>query len=55
MAWPHHGADVVPWILKNYKGVVIIGGEPLRDRSFGLEFFKRSVPAAGVSVLTPDH
>lgn len=41
------GAEVMEWIRKNYRGVLVIGREPLRDGQFGLEFLKRAEPAGG--------
>jgi hypothetical protein len=52
---PSDGEEVINWIRKNYKGVVIIGYEPLHDGNFGLEFFKRLPPSAGATPVSPNH
>lgn len=51
---PGDGAEVMDWIRKNYRGVLIIGREPLRDGQFGLEFLKYA-PRSDPGASTPNH
>lgn len=48
---PGYGLDLMQWIKKNYKAVLIVGNEPLRDGRFGLEFFKR-IPSGASDTKT---
>jgi hypothetical protein len=38
---PGYGVDLMTWIKQNYKVMVVIGNEPLRDGRFGVEILKR--------------
>jgi hypothetical protein len=51
---PGDGAEVVDWIRKNYRSVLVIGREPLRDRQFGLEFLKYAPPPLNGRNVAPN-
>ena len=38
---PGYGVELMRWIKQNYKAMVVIGNEPLRDGRFGIEILKR--------------
>ena len=52
---PADGAEVINWIRTNYKGVLVVEHEPLRDGEFGLEFLKHAPPPASVTAIAPNH
>jgi hypothetical protein len=42
--FPGYGVELMQWVKKNYKVMLIIGNEPFKDGRFGVEIFKRFTP-----------